>query len=445
MKIDQAIFRAYDIRGTYPDQINEEIAYRIGRAYVRLTGSKQIIIGRDLRQASADMMNELVSGLIDEGAHVISAGEIANDMLAFAVTNYNFDGGLILSASHNPIGYGGVKMIKPGAVTIPGNDPKLVKLINEISYEKTDVVHELPIKSIYDDYLNFVFSFVNHGSLKKKKILFDPLYGSVNLILKKALALTPSESVFIHDFPDVKFGGLSEPNPLNPEINKFAVELAKKSDIDFGVIWDGDGDRVFFLDENGNFIPAPYITAVIIQYLLEKNPRATIVCDPRILWPIKKSVEENGGKLVESKSGYRFIKEKMSEVNAIFGAEMTAHYFFRENHNSDNGFIPFLMIWEILSIRGKKLSELIAPYRENHFLIEEAKLSIENLKNSIEKLKTEYQSLKQNEIDGLTIESEDFRFNIRGSNTEPVVKLNMEAKSKDVLEKEKEKVINLLK
>jgi len=445
MKIDQAIFRAYDIRGTYPDQIDEKIAYRIGRAYVKFTGAKNIVVGRDLREASANMMNELIRGLIDEGADITSVGEIANDMLAFAVTNYNFDGGLILSASHNPIGYGGVKMIKPGAMTIPGDDQKLVKFVNDIPYEKTDVVYNVPVKSIFDDYINFVYSFVNHGNLKEKKILFDPLYGSVNLILKKALETTPADATFIHDYPDIKFGGLSEPNPLNQEVNKFAVKLAKKSDIDFGVIWDGDGDRAFFLDENGDFIPAPYITAVIIENILKKNPGAKIVSDPRILWPIKMAVEKNGGKLIESKSGYRFIKEKMTEKNAIFGAEMTAHYFFQNNHNSDNGFIPFLMVWEILSESDKELSQLIAPYKKDHYLIEEMKINVQNLSQTILKFKKIYCQYRQSEIDGLTIESKEFRFNIRGSNTEPVVKFNMEAKSLEILEREKKKLLKLLK
>jgi len=441
MKIDQTIFRAYDIRGIYPDQINEKIAYKIGRAFVRLTGAKKVVVGRDLREASQEMMTELINGLIDEGAEVTSIGEIANDMLAFAVTNYDFDGGLVLTASHNPIGYGGVKMIRPGAVTIPGNDPELVKFINEIPYKKTGTVHEVPVKSIYDDYITFVFSFINDGNLVKKNILFDPLFGSVNLILKKAISNLPVQPIFLHDYPDVKFGGLSEPNPLNPEINKFAIEKAKKSKIDFGVIWDGDGDRAFFLDENGNFIPAPYITAVIIENILGKNPGATIVSDPRILWPIRTAIEKNNGRLVESKSGYRFIKEKMAEKNGIFGAETTAHYFFKNNHNSDNGFIPFLIIWEILSESGKKLSELVAPYKKNHYLIEEVKLKSENLSTVLKKIQIDYRGYKQNELDGLSIESSEFRFNLRGSNTEPVAKFNMEAKSKKILEEQKEKIL----
>jgi len=441
MKIDQTIFRAYDIRGIYPDQINEKIAYKIGRAFVRLTGAKKVVVGRDLREASQEMMTELINGLIDEGAEVTSIGEIANDMLAFAVTNYDYDGGLILTASHNPIGYGGVKMIRPGAVTIPGNDPELVKFINEIPYKKTGAVHEVPVKSIYDDYITFVFSFINDGNLVKKNILFDPLFGSVNLILKKAISNLPVQPIFLHDYPDVKFGGLSEPNPLNPEINKFAIEKAKKSKIDFGVIWDGDGDRAFFLDENGNFIPAPYITAVIIENILGKNPGATIVSDPRILWPIRTAIEKINGRLVESKSGYRFIKEKMAEKNGIFGAEMTAHYFFKNNHNSDNGFIPFLIIWEILSESGKKLSELVAPYKKNHYLIEEVKLKSENLSKVLKKIQIDYRGYKQNELDGLSIESSEFRFNLRGSNTEPVAKFNMEAKSKKILEEQKEKIL----
>jgi phosphomannomutase len=286
---------------------------------------------------------------------------------------------------------------------------------------------------------------IDRSKIKKLKVFLDPLYGSVGLIIKNLIAELEIDPVYFQAEPDANFGGLSEPNPLNPEIRERSLKECKKSGADFGVMWDGDGDRCFFIDEFGNFIDAPYITAVLSQHILKKNYGAKIVSDPRILWPVTKAVDENGGKLIISKSGYRFIKEKMADVDAIFGAEMTAHYFFKENHNSDNGIIPFLLMLEILSTSNKKLSELVAPFKAGHFMIDEIKIKISDFSALSEKIKSHYCEFQQNEIDGLTIESDNLRFNIRGSNTEPGVKLNMEAKSKEILESEKEKLLNLIK
>lgn len=335
-------------------------------------------------------------------------------------------------------------MFKENAITIPGNDPQIKQLTLAGNVQYDAEPGQVENIEILDDYIKFVRGSVNLQNLKQKKILFDACYGSVGLVLNKLLFDLPVERVDLRTNPDQTFGGLSEPNPLNNEINKAALDMAKEQKVDFGVMWDGDGDRVFFVDENGEFVNAPYITAVLVEAVAKKHPASAVVSDVRIKWPIELACQKTGMKYERSASGYRFIKEKMMETKASFGAEMTAHYFFEETHNMDNGLIPFLMIWELISVTGKKLSELVAPYQENHFMMDEIKLKVEDPGPIIQDLKTEYSRYKINELDGLTIESDEFRFNLRASNTEPVAKLNMEARSEDILNKEKDKLLGII-
>lgn len=443
--MDEKIFRAYDVRGTYPDQMNEDVAYKIACAYAEVVKPKNVVVGRDLREASEKMFESVVKALTDRGINVKDAGEMTNPMIGFAVFNYGFDGGIILSASHNPIGYGGMKMTKKDAVTVPGNDDALkdyaINGVPDYSGPKGEV-EKIDIKN---DYIKFVRSMVDTSKLDSKRILFDAMYGSVGLILDDVLSDLPVERINLHTKPDKLFGGLSEPNPLNVEIQKEALELAAKEKPNFTVMWDGDGDRVFFLDENGKFVNAPYITAALVAAVADRHPGLPVVCDERVIWPMQKAAEENSIEAILSISGYRFMKDTMMKNNASFGAETTAHYFFRETKYMDNGIIPFLMIWELLSKTGKKLSELVAPYRENHYMIDEIKYKTEDIASVITKLKDKYSDGKIGEQDGLTIEYDSWRFNFRGSNTEPAAKLNLEAKSEKLLEektKEVESIIN---
>jgi len=443
--IDEKIFRAYDVRGTYPDQVNEDVAYRVARAYAKKIKPENVVVGRDIREASSSMFISVVRGLIESGVNVKDAGQMTNPMIGFAVFNYKFDGGVILSASHNPIGYGGMKMTKADAVTVPGDDPELKKwAISEDGIEG-EGIGKIEKISIVDDYVAFIKKIVDISKLKRQKILLDPMYGSVGLVIDKVLKDLPVERVDFRIKPDSTFGGLTEPNPLNSKMRSTTEELAKSQKPDFTAIWDGDGDRVFFLDENGKFIDAPYITALLIETIAKIHPNSGFVCDGRIIWPQTKASENSGMKFYLSKSGYRFIKEKMSENKAVFGAEMTAHYFFEETHYMDNGIIPFLLVWQALSESGRKLSELVAPYQKNHFMIEEVKFNVEDPAEAIEKLRKEFSDGNKNELDGLTIEYPDWRFNLRASNTEPVAKLNLEAKSEKLMKEMTEKITQIIK
>jgi len=444
MEIDKSIFRAYDVRGVYPDQINEGVAERVTLAFVKKLNPKTVAVGRDLREASEKMFNIVVETLIDQGIDVKDVGEITTPMMGFATYNYDFDAGICLTASHNPIGYGGLKMLNKGAITIPGDDEEILKYSLDGVGSGGGKKGKIEKFDIYDDYIKLILSIVDTSKLTNKKILFDPMYGSINLILDKILKGLPIEKVNLHNKADKKFGGLKEPNPYNYEVQKEALAMMKSKKPDFGVMWDGDGDRVFFIDEKGDFIEAPYITAVLTEYILINKPNSKIVCDTRVIWPIEKAVNRYGGELVETKSGYRFLKEKMAEIGSPFAAETTAHYFFEETKNMDNGMLPFLMVWSLLSEKKCTLSKLVAPYREGHFMMEEIKKEVDDVGAMLTKIKDKYKDFDNHEMDGLSILSDDFRFNIRSSNTEPVIKLNMEAKSQEVLEREKAKLVDLM-
>ncbi len=445
MEINEKIFKAYDVRGIYPDQLNGEIAYKIAVSYAKKIKPKQVIVGKDMRQASDEIYDQIVEGLIDQGVDVFLAGRMTNPMIGFATWFYAYDGGIIASASHNPVGYGGIKMMSKGAVSIPGEDTELKSGVIEGNFDSLGDKGSATEVNINKDYIKFLLKFVNISKLKKTKIFFDPLYGSVGLIIKDLLNELPVEPVYNNADPDQNFGGLSEPNPLNSQVRGGSVEKFKKSGAEFGVIWDGDGDRCFFLDEAGNFIDAPYITALLCEQLSKKYPKLKVVGDARIIWPIEKAVTENDGQFFSTKAGYRFLKEKMLKEGAEFGAEMTAHYFFKENHYCDNGIIPFLLVWQIISESGQKLSQLLSKYQAGHALSEEIKFQVEDPAEMIKTVKENYREFSQNELDGLTVESPEFRFNLRGSNTEPVVKLNMEAKSQEILKREKEKLLSIVK
>ena len=443
--INESIFRAYDVRGLYPEEINEETAYLIGRAYAQRVKPKKVVIGQDLRESSANLKAKVIEALLDEGVEVYDAGKMTNDMISFANFNYGYDGSIILSASHNPIGYGGIKMAKAEAITVPGDDPKIKEAVLKNQFGNKKSGGSIKKIDIMNDYIRYVKEFINIKNLQKKRILFDPLYGSVSLVLDKLLEDLPVERINLHTKADINFGGLSEPNPSNREIRQETEEMAIKEKPDFSVIWDGDGDRCFFLDENAEFVPAPYITSSLVEYILKHKPGAKIVSDVRILWPIEKATEDNGGKFVISKSGYRFIKEKMVETDAEFGAEMTAHYFFKDNKCADNGIIPFLMIWALLSEKNCTLSDLVKSYRQDHFMIDEMKFKVDNAKTVLNKVAKSFREYEQNDLDGITIEAPKFRINLRGSNTEPVIKLNMEAKSQEILSRQEEELLGLIK
>lgn len=444
------IFRAYDIRGVYPTDIDEEAYYRIAKAYTLLFKPKTVVVGRDARVSSAQLSESLISGFVDAGVDVIDIGGITTDMLYFAVGAYDYSGGIVVSASHNPKEYNGAKMVREKAAAISSDtglfdirDALKAGKDKDVRSEKKGTVKE---KDILDDYLKHVLSFIDTSVIKPFTFVGNANFGYVCFpasALVKTLGLNLIPLNFVPDgtFPK------GPPDPMLPENRIETERLTKSSGAAFGVAWDADADRCMFVDETGKFISGAYTTALLADILLiKKGDDNAIIFDPRVIWPALKVCEQHGARAIISKGGHAFMKERMRKENAIFAGEMSGHYYFRENFFADNGTIPFLLVMEHLSKAGKPFSEIMRPYMEGHFMSGELNYRVKDIKKVIADVKQKFAGGgKEDFTDGYSLESGDWRFNIRPSNTEPLLRLNIEARQAGLVEKiqaEIEAIIN---
>jgi phosphomannomutase len=444
------IFRAYDIRGVYPNDIDEEAYYRIAKAYTYLFHPKTMVVGRDARVTSAQLAESLISGFVDAGVDVIDIGGITTDMLYFAVGAYDYSGGIVVSASHNPKEYNGAKMVREKAAAISSDtglfdirDALKAGKDKEVRSEKRGKVKE---RDVLDDYLKHVLSFIDTGVIKPFKFVGNANFGYVcfgasALVKKLGLNLIPLNFVPDGTFPK------GPPDPMLPENRIETERLVKSSGASFGVAWDADADRCMFVDETGQFISGAYTTALLADILLEKKGSDNaIIFDPRVIWPALKVCERHGARAIISKGGHAFMKERMRKEDAIFAGEMSGHYYFRENFFADNGTIPFLLVMEHLSKTGKPFSELMKPYTEGHFMSGELNYHVKDIKKVIAAVKEQYaKDGKEDFTDGYSLESGDWRFNIRPSNTEPLLRLNIEARKTGLVEKLKAEIETIIK
>ena len=444
--IDERAFRAYDIRGLYPSQINEETAYLLGRAYATHIKPEKVVVGRDARSQSLILEKEVIRGLVDQGVDVIQIGQIPTDLLFFSVGNYGFDGGIAVSASHNPSGYAGFKLVKAGAepITKASGMEEIQKLMIENNFTRSDVQGKITEKNVFDDYCHYVRSFIGLSGLKPCKVVFNTLGGATGPVAEQVFSTLPVTPIWLEKEPDPDFKN-GDPNPLLPERRLTTSNEIISSGADFGVSWDGDGDRVFFFDDKGEFVPAPILSALLIGYLSQSHENLKIVADLRVVFPIRYVCEQHHIDLSLQPAGRAVLQTQLQKQNAYMATELSGHYFFRDFWYSDNGIIPVLMIMDILSRSGKKLSELLEPRRRQFFIADEMKFEISDLAIVYDTLRSTYATGLANTEDGLTIEFPDWRFNLRPSNTESVVRLNVEARTQEVLEGEKAKLINLIK
>ena len=456
--MNKEIFKAYDIRGIYSTEINELDAYKIAAATCQFLKPKNLVIGSDVRLSSPSLKAAAIKGATDQGVHVIDVGEISTDMLYFAVANYGYDGGLTITASHNPKEYNGMKIVREQsrpissdsglfeirdlAEKIEADAEVLEKNLNESLVEK---------KEILEDYAEKVRSFANLANLKKFKIVANPNFGVGGKALDKILENLEIELVKINYNPDGNFPK-GRPDPLIPENREEISRLVVEHKADFGVAWDADADRCFFFTEKGEFIEGYFITALLTKIFLSKSSPEKIVHDTRLVWAIEDLATQLGGASVSTKAGHSFIKERMRKENAIFGGEMSAHYYFRDYYFCDCGMIPLVMMLEFLSAQEQKLSEIITElFWQKYFVSGEINTAVPDVKTMIEKIGSLYQenAAKTDLQDGISLEftdpeneSNNWRFNVRGSNTEPLIRLNVEAKNKELME---EKTAELLK
>lgn len=442
-------FKAYDIRGRIPSELNSDISYAIGRAYAEYLHPQKVVVGHDIRLSSQDLSDSLVKGLIDGGAEVIDIGMCGTEMIYFATSHLKTDGGIMVTASHNPKEYNGMKLVREQSRPISGdtglNDIR--DLVASSSYngpEHEELYYEEKSQryDIYDEYAKHVVSYINKDNLKPLKIVTNAGNGVGALLLKAIAVYLPFEFISINAEPDGNFPN-GVPNPLLVENREATAKAVREYHADFGIAWDGDADRCFLFDEEGKFIEGYYIVGLLAQSFLLKEKGAAIIHDPRLYWNTVDIVENEGGRAVESKTGHAFIKERMRLENAVYGGEMSAHHYFRDFSYCDSGMLPWLLISELVCSKNRKLSEFVADSEQRYPISGEINRTVKNTKQAIDTILGKYESKACNvsHVDGISLEFEDWRFNLRASNTEPVLRLNVESRGNSALVDEKTKEI----
>ncbi len=441
-------FKAYDIRGKVPSELNTDLAYKVGRAFAKLQNAKKVVIGRDVRKSSPELAQALAKGLNEGGCDVIDLGLCGTEMIYFATPFLDADGGVMITASHNPPEYNGLKFVKRGSVPM-GYDSGLKQIeqmiLNDELGEKAEKEGESKTIDIMDDFISSLNKFYDANKINPLKVVVNAGNGCVGPALDKLEPLLPIEMIKVFHEPDPEFPN-GVPNPLLPENRQPTIEAMKKHNADLGVAWDGDYDRCFFFDEKGNFIEGYYIVGLLAKSILKKHPGEKIIHDPRLIWNTIEVVNSAGGQAVQSKSGHAFIKEKMREVNAIYGGEMSAHHYFRDNYYSDSGLIPFLLIMQLMSEEGKTLSELVGEMVSSFPCSGEINTKLENPQAKLEEIKAKYNDGKLDYTDGVSVEYEKWRFNVRLSNTEPLIRLNVETRGDiDLMKQKTEELLGLIR
>lgn len=442
-------FKAYDIRGRIPSELNSDISYAIGRSYAEYLHPQKVVVGHDIRLSSQDLSDSLVKGLIDGGAEVIDIGMCGTEMIYFATSHLKTDGGIMVTASHNPKEYNGMKLVREQSRPISGdtglNDIR--DLVASSSYngpEHDELYYEEKSQryDIYDEYAKHVVSYINKDNLKPLKIVTNAGNGVGALLLKAIAVYLPFEFISINAEPDGNFPN-GVPNPLLVENREATAKAVREYHADFGIAWDGDADRCFLFDEEGKFIEGYYIVGLLAQSFLLKEKGAAIIHDPRLYWNTVDIVENEGGRAVESKTGHAFIKERMRLENAVYGGEMSAHHYFRDFSYCDSGMLPWLLISELVCSKNRKLSEFVADSEQRYPISGEINRTVKNTKQAIDTILGKYESKACNvsHVDGISLEFENWRFNLRASNTEPVLRLNVESRGNSALVDEKTKEI----
>ncbi|HWP30774.1 MAG TPA: phosphomannomutase CpsG [Fimbriimonadales bacterium] len=434
-------FKAYDIRGIFPDELNADIAYRIGRAIADETGAKTAVIGYDVRLSSPELANALTSGFCDAGVDVTNIGLCGTEMVYFATAYYGFGAGVMITASHNPPEYNGMKLVREESRPISGDTGllEIERRTREGKFERTGK-GKVENKNVSRDFIQHLLRIVPPETLKPLKVLANAGNGCAGLIVRELAPHIPLKIEEMFFEPDGTFPN-GVPNPILEENRASTIARMKAGNFDFGVAWDGDYDRCFFYDEDGTFIEGYYIVGLLAQDILRHRPGATIIYDPRLTWNTLEIVEKMGGRAVLSKTGHAFIKERMRKENAEYGGEMSAHHYFKAHWYCDSGMIPFLMIARLVSQSGNSLKEMVSEMMKKYPVSGEINRKIANPQEALERVLKAFPGGKVDRTDGISIEFATWRFNLRASNTEPVVRLNVESRGDPDLVKQKVKEI----
>jgi len=447
--LDPKVFKAYDVRGVYPTELDADGGYAIGRAFVEQFEPKRIAAGRDMRLSSPEMAAAAMRGASDAGAEVLDLGMIGTEMLYFAVGELGLDGGFTVTASHNPKQYTGMKIVRRGALPV-GGDSGLLDVRDRATaaaWRPSGHTGTVTGYDIWPAYVDRVMSFIDASAVRPLKIVVDAANGMAGAMLSPVLDRLPTvEAVRCFFEPDGSFPN-HEPNPLLPENREFIVRKALEEGADLGVAFDGDGDRCFFVDDTGEFVPGDFVTALFAELVLEKEPGAKIIYDVRASWAVPETIERAGGIALVNRVGHAFIKERIRKEDAAFAGEVSGHYYFRDFSQADTGVVPFLLMLELISRRGRKLSELLAPLRKKFFITGELNTPVKDVALKLQELKEHYagHGAKVSHLDGISVEFPDWHFNVRPSNTEPLLRLNLEALSQAQMEQKRDEVLALIR
>jgi phosphomannomutase len=441
-----ACFKAYDVRGVVPTELNPDLAYRIGRALADETGAEKVCIGHDIRLSGPELAKSLAQGLNEAGVNVVELGLVGTEMVYFATANYGYDGGVMITASHNPPEYNGMKMVREDSRPISGDTglKNIERRAHEAAWERFGQ-GSVAKQDVYRDFVDHLERFDSQKAITPLKILASAGNGAAGLAMDALSPRLPLQVERMQFEPDGNFPN-GVPNPILPESRAGIESRMRESSYDFGVAWDGDYDRAFFFDETGAFIEGYYIVGLLAQAILADNPGGTVIYDPRLTWNTLDVVRKTGGRAVMCKSGHAFIKEKMRAENAVYGGEMSAHHYFKGHWFCDSGMIPLILIAKLVSSSGASLGDLTKEMVANYPCSGEINSVVADVAGTIARVGAKYADGAHDRTDGLSVEYKDWRFNLRGSNTEPVIRLNVEARGDPALMREKtEEVLSLVR
>jgi phosphomannomutase len=446
--LDPSVFKAYDVRGIYPSELDEDGAYRVARAYAEQFEPRAVAVGRDVRLSSPTVLAAVTEGILDAGADAVELGAVGTEMVYHAVTELGLDGGICVTASHNPKEYTGMKIVRRGALPV-GGDSGLVEIRARAEAELGPVERRgLPrAEDIWPSFVAKVLSFVDVEAIRPLRVVVDAANGMAGVMLPRVLERLPQLDVTRCYFdPDGSFPN-HEPNPLLPENREFIVGKVTEEGADLGVAYDGDADRCFFVDDRGEFVPGDFVTALLAQAVLAKAPGEKVIYDVRASWAVPEAIERAGGIPLVNRVGHAFIKQRMRAEGAVFAGEVSAHYYFRDFSQADTGVVPFLVMLELLSSAGVDLSELLRPFRERFFLTGEINTPVADVPLKLQELKERYaaEGARISHLDGISIEFDDWHFNVRPSNTEPLLRLNLEALSGARMVEKRDEVLELIR
>ena len=446
--LDPSVFKAYDVRGIYPSQLDEDGAYRVARAYTEHFEPRSVALGHDMRLSSPALAAAAADGIADAGADVAELGLVGTEMLYHAVTELGLDGGICVTASHNPKEYAGMKIVRRGALPVGGDSGLAeIRALAEAGFETPGERGTVTKEDVWPSFVAKVLSFVDVEAIRPLRVVIDAANGMAGAMLPPVLEQLPQLDVVRCYFdPDGSFPN-HEPNPLLPENREFIVRKVKEESADLGVAYDGDADRCFFVDDTGEFVPGDFATALMAQAVLEHAAGEKVIYDVRASWAVPETIERAGGVPLMNRVGHAFIKQRMRAEDAVFAGEVSAHYYFREYSQADTGVVPFLVMLELLSRAERPLSELLQPFRSRYFLTGEINTPVADVENKLRELEERFaaQGGRISHLDGVSVDFDDWHFNVRPSNTEPLLRLNLEALDEQTMERRRDEVLELIR